>query len=89
MNIEFYWSSRPISEDPQNIETEISEVLQHTELQPCHPGPLSVFLAVGGPLSTTLTGSVKCFCGETVATFRGDSRAENIVITKKLQIPAQ
>lgn len=89
MNIEFYWSSHPISEDPQTIETEILEVLQHSELQPCHPGPLSAFLAVGGPLNTTLTGSVKCQCGQTIATFRGDSQASNITITRKNQIPAQ
>jgi hypothetical protein len=89
MNIEFYWSSRPISEDPQTIETQISEVLQHSELQPCHPGPFTVFLAVGGPLNTTLTGSVKCCCGQTIATFRGDSQVSNIAVTKKQQIPAQ
>lgn len=89
MTIKFYWSSRPISEDPQAIETKIREVLQHTDLQPCHPGPLSVFLAAGGPLNTTLTGSAKCHCDRTLATFRGNSQAANIVITNRQQIPVQ
>jgi hypothetical protein len=86
MDIEFHWSSRAVLEDPAVVETEIRETLQNSELQPCHPGQVLVFLAVGGPLNTTLTGSVKCHCGTTLATFRGDSQASNVVITKSEQI---
>jgi len=89
MNIEFHWSSRSAPEDPEAVETEIHEALQNSELQSCHPGPISVFLAVGGTSNTILTGSVKCRCGQTVATFRGDSQASNIVIKKKQQIPSR
>jgi len=89
MNIEFHWSSCPISEDQDTIETEIREVLQHSDLQQCHPGQILVFLAVGGPANATLTGSVKCRCGQTIATFRGDSRTSKITLTKKQQITAQ
>jgi hypothetical protein len=89
MNIEFHWSSCPVSEKQDTIETEIREVLQHSDLQQCHPGQTLIFLAVGGPQNSTLTGSVKCRCGQTLATFRGDSRASKIDLTKKEQIPAQ
>jgi hypothetical protein len=89
MNIEFHWSSCPISGEQDTIETEIREVLQHSNLQQCHPGQTLVFLAVGGRENATLTGSVKCRCGQTIATFRGDSRTSKIDIIKKEQIPAQ
>lgn len=89
MNIEFHWSSCPISEDQDTIETEIREVLQYSDLLKCHPGQTLVFLAVGGPKNTTLTGSVKCRCGKTIATFRGDSRTSKIALTKKERVHAQ
>ena len=89
MNIEFHWSSLPVSEDQDAIETEIREVLHHSNLQQCHQGQTLVFLAIGGPQNSTLTGSVKCRCGKTFATFRGDSRTPKIVLTKKEQIPIQ
>lgn len=89
MNMEFLWSSCPISEDQNLIETEIRDLLQHSDLQQCHPGQTLIFLAVGGPQNTTLTGSVKCRCGRTIATFRGDNQASKINLIKKEQSPVQ
>ena len=83
MNIEFHWSPESNPADQEAVETELREVFQDIELQPCHPGTIITYLDISGPLEIKLTGSVKCQCGKTLTTFTGDSEASHIDIYKE------
>jgi hypothetical protein len=82
MNIEFHWSPESNSATQAAVETELREVFQD-RLQPCHHGTIITYLGISGPLEIKLTGSVKCQCGKTLATFTGDSEASHLDIFTK------
>lgn len=82
MNIEFHWSPESNYADQEAVETELREVFQDIDLQPCHPGTIITYLDISGPLNRILKGSVKCQCGKTLTTFTGDSEASHLLFTK-------
>jgi len=45
---------------------------------PCHPGPLLVSILSTDELEQTLSGNVRCQCGQQVATFSGANDGSNL-----------
>ena len=82
MTIEFNWDPLPKPEDQKTVEIEISDILKDRDLEPCHPGAISITLRISGPLDTNLQGTAKCQCGKSLMDFKGDNMASSLVLTE-------
>ncbi|WP_328190117.1 hypothetical protein [Marinobacter sp. OP 3.4] len=82
MKYEFTWDECTAEPDIRAIEAAVAEILEsgHANVSPCHDGPLTVTLAVTGPLAETLVGNVRCSCGTALAAVRGNGNASHLII---------
>ncbi|MCS4502600.1 hypothetical protein NYO91_00770 [Arhodomonas aquaeolei] len=82
MQHKFTWDECTAEPDKREIEASVSQTLEsgHVDLSPCHEGPVTITLAVTGPLAETLVGNVRCSCGATLAIVRGNGDASHMVI---------
>jgi hypothetical protein len=81
MEVRFNWNPLPPREQKEAIEAEILDLLQHSDIRPCHEGEVSVVLGARGALRTRIAGQVLCRCGESLASVGGDADTANVTLT--------
>lgn len=85
MEASIKWRGRwePLDADREFVAQQIHEALADhpIEFAPCHPGAVTVHLAIEGPLRTELVGTACCQCGKPYVGMRGSADASKIEFT--------
>jgi hypothetical protein len=67
MDIEFFWDDQVHINNKSTVEEEICNIIR--DIKPCHAGAVSVYIAYGDPIETTITVAVKCSKGHAITSF--------------------
>lgn len=73
----------PLDADREFVAQQICDALGDNpeEFAPCHPGTVTVHLAIDGPLRTELVGKACCQCGKPYVALTGNADASKVTFT--------
>jgi len=82
MECEFKWNVDVPENEKIMAEDEIKKFLVsgHSQISPCHPGKITVKLAVAGLFMNDLAGGIWCNCGSPIGTIKGKKDGSTLSI---------